>query len=545
MSASGSALRPGPLDRRLVAMAKRPRLAYVVALLSCLVQLATQVGIAMALAHAFSQLLASGALGEQTSLLIEVALLFGLSLLAQVVMVRALGQVSRQAMETLNNEVLSQFSNGVEPSRERAGGLAIALTSGLTPLEGYFSKYLPALVQAVLTPLVLLTVVLVLDPLAALLLAIGLAALPLITARVARRANASAAKQWRALYALSARYSELLHGLTTLRLFNATSRAEREVDEATTSYTNATMAALRLAFQSSLAAEFTTGVSVGLTAMVIGFQLMAGTVSAASAFTILLVAAEIYAPLRRTSSEFHNAASGRAAAETLLQLIDQEREAPLHSITFDQTAKTVTMVKAAVGLPGEATTLPLSARLSAGEVLVIVGDSGTGKSTLLGALATSLGAAATLVSQRVDVFSATVAENLVLDGRAVSADELEAACQATGFSAVIEQLSHGQETLIGDGGVSLSAGELRKLALTRALLSKRPIVLLDEPTANLDAASVAHLNAALPVALSQSIVIMTAHGRDTVLAPTFTHDLGGVVGGTVDGVLRGNIGGAE
>ncbi len=523
MSEAGSALKPGPLDRRLITLARPSNTPLAVALLCALVQLATHIGVAVVLAHLFSNLLGTSRLSDSTTPLIELTLLFALSLAAQFAMTTALGRVSRQAMSHLTTEVLTQVARGRELSQERSGGLAIALTSGLTPLEGYFSKYLPTLVQSILTPLVLLTVVVVLDPLAALILVLGLIAMPVITAKVATRATASAAKQWRALYSLSARYSELLHGLTTLRLLNATSRAKREVDEATKNYAAATMSALRLAFQSSLAAEFSTGVAIGLTAMVVGFQLLAGKTSVAVAFTILLVAAEVYAPLRRTSAEFHNAASGSAAAATLFQLLDEVPEQPLEGVTFHPETTTLSLAAASVPLQEGRSTTPLTTTLCAGEVLVVSGDSGTGKSTLLQAIAKALGQSASFMPQRIHVFSATVTENLVLDGRRVGDRELDAACHVTGFHHVVDQLPQGLNTVLGDGGVALSAGELRKLGLTRALLADRPVIILDEPTANLDEASLEYLIEGFGHAVEHRIVILSAHGQPPLLAPTLLH----------------------
>ncbi len=526
VSAPGSALRPGPLDRRLCALPKTATSLYLIAVIAGLVQLATHVGIAMVLARAFSQLLRDHRVENGSATLMALGLLYGSALVAQLVMTRTLGVLSRRAMATLNLEVLTYFASGVELSRERAGGLAIAMTSGLAPLEGYFSKYLPALVQSVLTPLVLLSVVVALDPLAALVLLVGLLALPFLTAKVAAHANASAAKQWRALYALSARYSELLRGLATLRLLNATRRARREVDDATTNYATTTMTTLRLAFQSSLTAEFTSGVAVGLTAMIVGFQLMAGSVAAASAFTILLIAAEVYAPLRRTSAEFHNAAGGRAAAATLLALLEQELPEPLTSVTFDENSATVSFRQTSVALPNQRHTTPLTGSATRGQVLVIAGDSGTGKTTLLHQIARSLGSAVAVAPQHIDLFQASVADNLVLDGRKVPSSVRDAACRATGFDQVVAQLAQGFATPLGDGGVMLSTGEQRKLGLTRVLLADRPVIVLDEPTANLDEASIAHLRAELPTALANRVVLMSAHSDHTVLPATFTHDLG-------------------
>ena len=91
---------------------------------------------------------------------------------------------------------------------------------------------------------------------------------------------------------------------------------------------------------------------------------------------------------------------------------------------------------------------------------------------------------------------------------------------------MVAQLAQGFATPLGDGGVMLSTGEQRKLGLTRVLLADRPVIILDEPTANLDEASIAHLRAELPTALANRVVLMSAHSDRTVLPATFTHDLG-------------------
>ncbi|MGH9083708.1 MAG: ABC transporter transmembrane domain-containing protein, partial [Acidimicrobiales bacterium] len=206
---------------------------------------------------------------------------------------------------------------------ERAGELSLAATRGTAALDVYFGRYLPQAVVAGLAPVGILAWVAWEDWPSALLLA-GLAALvPVAMVLFGRESATRTRQQWRRLSSLSARFLELVRGLPTLRAFGQESHGRRQVAEATEGLRHTTMGTLRVAFLSALALEFLAGVGTGLVAMVLGLRLLGGEVSLFTALAVLLVSPEVFLPLRRAGSEYHASAEGQAAAERILDLLDE------------------------------------------------------------------------------------------------------------------------------------------------------------------------------------------------------------------------------
>jgi thiol reductant ABC exporter CydD subunit len=422
---------------------------------------------------------------------------------------------------------------------ERAGELSLTATRGVRALHTYFARYLPQAAMAAVVPIVLLAWVASQDWLS-LVVVVGLVlAVPLTMIYFGREATKRSARQWRRLSSLAGRFLALIEGLPTLRAFGREGQGRREIEAATDGVRTATMRTLRVAFLSALAMDLIAGFGVGFVAMVLGLRLLWGQLTLQTALAVLLVAPDIFVPLRRAGAEFHASTEGQAAVARILDVLDTEVPAQAARTQRPAAARTTDTTLAIEDLrvvyphrdrPAlEALTL----HAAPGARLALTGPSGAGKSTVLSALLgfttvaggtlrvgdTTFDAADpaqwrtsfSWLPQRPYLFSASLADNLRLGAPDVSDDRLNDALETVGLVGLVSQWSAGLQTAIGPGGLTLSAGERQRVALARALLCSAPILLLDEPTASLDVGTTTAIGAALEPWLAGRTVLVAAH----------------------------------
>ncbi|MCL4445265.1 MAG: thiol reductant ABC exporter subunit CydD [Actinobacteria bacterium] len=428
-------------------------------------------------------------------------------------------------------------------SGERAGELSLSTTRGISALDTYFGRYLPQVILAVFAPVVILAWVVTADWISAVIFAVLLALIPFAMIVFGKQAERETQRQWRRLSSLSAHFLDLIQGLPTLRALGRETHGRREVSEATEGLRLTTMKTLRVAFLSALSLELISGLGVGLVAMVLGLRLLDGSMSFGVALAILIVAPEVFLPLRRAGAEFHASAEGRAAAKRILDILDQES-----SLTVASGGPSITQVTPPsllenqivvsdlrIRYPGQRSPAvdSLSISISPGEHVAFVGPSGGGKSSILSALLCFLsperGTIAvgdtplskidpllwrtqiTWVPQHPHLFQGTVRSNLEIASPGASRHSVMAALEMAGIAEFIDQLRDGIETELGEGGLTLSAGERQRLAIARAILRDAPLVLLDEPGAHLDTFTQSRLRSSLDPWLRDRTVLIAAH----------------------------------
>jgi thiol reductant ABC exporter CydD subunit len=440
---------------------------------------------------------------------------------------------------------------------ERPGELSLTATRGLRSLHTYFARYLPQAAMAAVVPLVLLIWVATQDWLSLVVVVVLVLAVPVTMIYFGREANRRTARQWRRLGSLAGRFLQLIEGLPTLRAFGRDGYGRREVIESTEGVRVATMRTLRVAFLSALAMDLIAGFGVGLVAMVLGLRLLWGELSLQTALAVLLVAPEIFIPLRRAGAEFHASTEGQAAATRVFEVLALAAGGPAGSrgtagsrgpagsggpaqprrpvdlriedlrVEYDD--------RAAPALASFTLHAPPAARIA------LVGPSGAGKSSVFDALlgfAPRAGGTMTIdgressevpvrewrasfswVPQRPYLFTASMGENLRLGAAAATDEALLAVCEVVGLDGLVAGLPRGLETRLGQDGLTLSAGERQRVALARALLCPAPILLLDEPTASLDHPAIVRIAGAIEPWLAGRTVIVAAH--EPLLLPRF------------------------
>jgi ATP-binding cassette subfamily C protein CydCD len=426
----------------------------------------------------------------------------------------------------------------------RTGELAILATRGIDALDGYFSLYLPQLLLAAIVPLVLLCAMLSQDWISAAIVAATIPLIPLFMALVGATTRERVDRQLRTLQRLGGHFLDVVAGLGTLKVFGRAKAQAAAIREIADRYRRGALATLRVTFLSSLILELLATLSVALVAVAIGLRLMAGHLDLRIALFVLVLAPEAYLPLRRLGANYHASAEGMAAAEQVLAVLEQP-PAPRGTRTDvpDPSVTGIEIESLRFAYPGrsEPALDGLSLSVQAGEVLALAGPSGCGKSTLLGVL---LGLIApqegsvrvggrelaeldpevwrsqlAWVPQRPHLLATSIAENVRLGRGEVSEEDVRAAIAAAGLADAVANLPEGIQTVLGDKGAGLSAGERQRLALARAFVRDAPLLLLDEPTANLDGhTELEVLEAVRRLARGRTVVLVAHHPALLALA---------------------------
>ncbi|MFI7547166.1 thiol reductant ABC exporter subunit CydD [Actinoplanes sp. NPDC049599] len=428
--------------------------------------------------------------------------------------------------------------------RGDTGAFATLITRGLDALDAYFARYLPQLVLAALVPVIVLSRLAGADLVATVTIALTLPLIPVFMALVGMHTEAANRRQFRLLQRLSHHFLDVVAGLGTLKLFGRARAQAVTIRRISAEQRRLTMRTLRTAFLSSLVLELLATLSVALVAVGIGLRLVSGNLDLATALLVLILAPEAYLPLRQVGANYHASAEGLAAAEEAFAVLETpvppagDRPARLGTIVFDDVV---------VSYPGRAEpALRLSAVIEPGEVVALTGPSGCGKSTalavLLGFATPESGAVRVAgvplaeldpagwrrrlawVPQRPQLFAADLRANVTLGADATEA-QVRRALEQAGASDFVDALPQGLDTVLSDDGTGLSAGQRQRIALARAFLRDAPVVLLDEPTANLDAATAAGVLDAIRLLARGRTVLIAAHRPELIAVAARTIDL--------------------
>lgn len=503
-----------PLDPRLLRYARSAR-GYVALTVGLgLVMGALVVAQALLLAHALGGAVEHGA--TLASLSGTVVALVGVVVgrgLVTAVQERFAHRAATRAVAELRSGVVGRAADlGPRWLASGQGPAVVTLaTRGLDGLEPYFVRYLPQLVlAATLTPGTLL-VVLGLDWVSAAILVGTLPLIPLFMVLIGQLTQGRSARGLEAMQRLGAQVLDLLAGLPTLRAFGRQRGPAARVQALGDAHRRSTMATLQIAFLSGMVLELLTTLSVALVAVAIGLRLVSGRLDLVTGLAVLMLAPEVFWPLRQVGAQFHAAADGVAAAEAAFGVLDTPVPARGTQACPDLSRSTLRLSGVGVRSAGGLTPAHLDLELVPGIVAALVGPSGAGKTTtvevLLGLLAPDHGTArvqtpdggwldlsdvdrrsywdqVTWLPQRPVLEPGTVRQ--LVGGR--DDDARARAAALTGLDGVVAGLPHGWDQPLGTGGAGLSVGQRQRVALTAALLTDAPLVVLDEPTAHLDAA---------------------------------------------------------
>ncbi|MFF1467435.1 thiol reductant ABC exporter subunit CydD [Streptomyces mirabilis] len=417
-------------------------------------------------------------------------------------------------------------------SGQRTGSLVALATRGVDALDDYFSRYLPQLGLAVVVPVAVLARIVTEDWVSAAIIVVTLPLIPVFMALIGWATRSQMDRQWRLLSRLSGHFLDVVAGLPTLKVFGRAKAQAESIRRITGEYRQATMRTLRIAFLSSFALELLATISVALVAVTIGMRLVHGDMDLYVGLVILVLAPEAYLPLRQVGAQYHAAAEGLAAAEEIFSVL----ETPV------PTTGSLVAPEGEIGFEGVTVRYPgrsgdavsdVSFTVEPGETVALVGPSGVGKSTLLNVLLGFVEPVAgrvriggvdlaeadveewrsrvAWVPQRPHLYAGSIAENVRLARLDADDAAVRRALADAGALEFVDALPDGVGTLLGEDGSGLSAGQRQRLALARAFLADRPVLLLDEPTASLDGATEAEVVAAVRRLAVGRTVLLVVH----------------------------------
>jgi ATP-binding cassette subfamily C protein CydCD len=418
--------------------------------------------------------------------------------------------------------------------RHDPGALVVLMSSGVDALDGYFSRYLPQLVLAVVVPVTIIAVVAGADWISAVLIAVSVPLIPLFMALVGSTTKVRTAARMQSMQRLAGHFLDVIAGLPTLKVFGRAKAQAAAIAAVTNRYRSVTMATLRLTFLSSLVLELLATVSVALVAVAVGLRLLGGVMTFEAALFVLVLAPEAYLPLRALGANYHASADGLRAAEQIFTLLEEPAADDAGGRTPPSTSR-IEVNGLTVTYGGRQGPALEGADLvvEQGEIVAITGPSGCGKSTLLAVVLglrrpdagrvvlggvdlrdVDLAAwrrAVAWMPQHPHLFARSVCDNVRVGRPLATDDEVFAALDAAGLSDVVARLPHGGATILGEGGWGLSAGERQRLALARAFVRDAPLLLLDEPTAALDPATEAGVLATVRRLAEGRTALIVAH----------------------------------
>ncbi|MFD2839038.1 thiol reductant ABC exporter subunit CydD [Populibacterium corticicola] len=444
------------------------------------------------------------------------------------------------------------------PTPSGSNGLDVVnlATRGLDDLRPYFVRYLPQLLlSATVTPAAI-AVVFGIDWISGLIIVGTIPLIPIFMILVGYLTQKTSEKRLATMSRLGSQVLDLIAGLPTLRAFGREIGPIKRVKQLGEAYARSTMRTLQVAFLSGMVLELLTTLSVALVAVSVGLRLVYGYIGLEMALVIIMLAPEVYLPLRNVGTQFHASTNGIAAFNAAVEVLEQTprpigtRRCPaLDNASF-------TFRDASVAAPGRELLAPagLNARIEPHHITAITGASGAGKTTsvlaLLGLVALdggsitvesadesvpvdqiepqSLWSQVTWLTQRAPLPPGPLHAALLADaqpGHATTTAHVESttsalhrALEMSGFDEVVAELPEGLDTVIGSGGLGLSVGQRQRLVLAKALLSSAPVLILDEPTAHLDAATQDRVLTALDSLRAQGRTIIVIAHREALIA---------------------------
>ena len=430
------------------------------------------------------------------------------------------------------------------PGPAPSAATAALMAEKLALLLPWITRYRPAMARARVIPLVHIAIAAVIAWPAALVLAVAGPLIPVFMALIGMAAEGASRKHLAEIGSLNALLMERLSALIDLRLLGAGDRAAQDFDARADSLRARTMAVLRIAFLSSTVLELFAAIGVALMAVYVGFSLLGvlnfGTwgrgMGVAEGVLLLLLAPDYFQPLRDLAAAWHDRAAGLAVAAELAEAEDAPRQpmlgqgAPAAPLPGPLTLR---LRDAVAALPGGTLLALPDLDLGPGQSLAISGSSGAGKTTLLGVVAGLVAlqagriavAGQPLDDHNADAWRARLAvmpQGMHLPDMALGdwlgAGDPAPALRLAQAEGVVARLPEGLATRLGETGAGVSGGEARRLLLARAIHSGRELLIADEPTADLDPDTAAHIIASLRALQAQGRTLLIASHDPNLIA---------------------------
>ena len=426
--------------------------------------------------------------------------------------------------------------------QRQSGELAVVTLEQVDALENYFSRYLPQQMIVGVLPIIMIGVVMPVNWVVGLIFLATGPLVPVFMALVGMGAASANRSQFLAMARMSGYFLDRLQGLTTLKLFGQATQELVNINKIADGFREKTMAVLRIAFLSSAVLEFFSAVAVALVAVYVGLGLLglvhfgpAVHISLSEALFVLLLAPEFFMPLRQLAINYHDRAAALGATDAILNILEQDAEVLETGDSHPGSTDLIEFINVSKSYGKRQVLTGINLRIATGEKIALVGESGAGKTTflnlLLGFEAPTEGRvvldgqtvdrdyaakAIAWVGQNAYIFHGSIKDNIALADPDAPEQSIISAAEAAGVTEFSAQLPEGLLTQIGERGYGLSGGQVQRIALARAFLKNADIVLLDEPTANLDAANKTLLLNVIDRLFIDKTLVIASHDPDVI-----------------------------
>lgn len=443
----------------------------------------------------------------------------------------------------LRKRLLQKYKSSsiTHASHFKTGEQAALLTSGVDEIDDYYSSYLPQIAKAAIIPLMILIVVFSKNVYSGTIMLITAPLIPVFMAIIGSQAEKKTQQQMESLLKFSSHFLDTLKGIPTLKIFGQSKNQRKQVKLRSDQFRDTTMSVLKIAFISALMLEILSTISTAMIAVEVGLRLVYGHLTFHTALFILLLAPDMYLPLRDLGSSFHSGRNSMSAAEKIWDVLDKKDE----KITWGEKGyegnnpPQIKLENVSYQTEsGKEILRNIHMEVNSNERIAIVGPSGAGKTTLLklmlglipqtnGQIYVNGNPLSTYTEQSwfsnlayVDqfpyLFSATIKENIALGKPDATDEEILEAAKRAGVDQFVKMFKDGYDTFVGEGGRGLSGGEKQRIALARAFLKDATFVVFDEPTAGLDLETENILLQAMEQFSERATVVMVAHRLQTI-----------------------------
>ncbi|MFE5388686.1 thiol reductant ABC exporter subunit CydD [Bacillus thuringiensis] len=482
--------------------------------------------------------------GETVPTILSEIVYFGIAFAARNIVVRTSQILVERFAEKTGSLLRKQlieayFTLGPRYVQTVGTGHLVTLSiEGIEKFKTYIELTIPKMIRSSIVPGLIVLYVFMLDIESGIILVVTIPIVIIFMILLGLAAQKMADSQYEIYRVLSNHFVDTLKGLETLKYLGKSEQHEGKIEKVSKRYRKATMRTLRVAFLSSFALDFFTSLSIAFVAVGLGIRLIDGTIILLPALTILILAPEYFLPIKQVGANYHATLDGQIAMEQIEEILQQQKGIQKKDLNEDivwnaSSSLKLQDIKVNNAESEKAILEGINFTWEGNGAIGVIGESGAGKSTLIDVLAGFLSPSSgkilvngvevdgstredwqkniAYIPQQPYIFPLSLKDNIRFYETNATDEEVERVINEVGLCSLVTSLPNGMHERIGEGGRMLSGGQEQRVAMARALLSKKPIILLDEPTAHLDIETEFEIKQAMLRLFNGKLVFLATH----------------------------------